>query len=437
MISYPNAYFRIHYAFLSIWVVQFICNPVFAQTNVEEYRKYCEIRSAKLENSTFLWTVDELRLKTDIIPDRAKDIIRQVDSHADRVILDKKISDASKVQSLRNQFHQIAIDATKMGELKSSYSIEVSRNPGVTRFIGIKVPPEKNIRSKFEEYFTKDWCFFINPWGQVISTKEPMGTYPATVMSTRDEPIFVDADDHKFLDVSPYEASLLFGANPLRIFGNNWTQKGFKNENPVFENAFDYLPGEPCKITVILSKTKDYAPLLISFYYKTQTLNYETKSFRKARGTWITDRLEVYHTGNKPIKTWELKKLTNSEKINTNDIYLSKKVKSFDANDKPEFSDKPNDQVVDLRLVSTDLSRGNMGAGMNDMDSRVQYKWSGHVISLNELKQIKGHSNQMFVKNSPLERFWMFVPGVLLIGAGVFLKLRKSKLEKKETITKN
>ena len=277
---------------------------------------------------------------------------------------------------------------------------------------------------------------FIKEWTKIQSSNEEMRVESPVVIGTKNDSVSVDADDRSYLDISPYELSMLTGSNPLHIFGEDWKYAGTKNGDPIFINSFTYgnfTDRRPCAITVVLSRSHNFTPLSFHFEMLGQKIDYICSGFTQYRGAWLASDVTSTEDGYYSFtsRKWHLEKVEKSSEIS---IKMPMKVSGFKDNNTPIYLDSLNDTIVDYRLIDQDYGRLQSTYTKQLNDAHTQYQWTGKLPTLDELRKIKKSQTHLQFTSTQAFSTWMFIPGVLLIATGVFLKLRKTR-KGKETAT--
>ena len=398
---------------------------VVAQDSQKLILESCQKRDDALNHLEFVWMIHDSVARTfnGTEADRQK-IYSINDSQAEWINNNNAkngYTDPKAIAYNMKVFRDISLRETMNGELHSDWKLIGSRNPNIVRLNGSRIDPESKNFAKMKEYFGQDWNLCYDD-ERYTSDKSPIQLRSPIMIGAKGEPIFFNVDARDYLRHSPYETAMSIGVNPLKIFGYDWKLVSSIGDLVRFHKEYVFQGRNSADINLTLSTGKDYAPILFEVQMPGVQMTLTANSFHKRKGYAICDKFTIVEKHDRITMTqiWKLQTIVESKPI---EIEMPSKNQTVD------------NHVSDLRLMTVGELFGDLEKALSitNVDHRVEYTWTGRVPTLDELREMQKKSKKRTIGSGPTNNYLSFIPGVLLIATGVFLKLRKSRKEKDAT----
>ena len=384
-----------------------------AAPNLDECEKISNLRDLKLQNLDEVWKVEH----TCNIKGLSKSEYAQYDKAVNEIvksrILKDRVTDEKQIQEYYSSEKKISDIFRYSTTSQSTYEIAINRNETQTFITGIQIDPYSKMSRQISEIYGDKWRFFYNGSTSTLDEKTVASLHP-TIYGTKNLAVYSMVGNYNGFALMPYDLCLMAGLNPLKLLGGEWksnSSKGFQ-----LEKNYTYSPtGAFDRITISLDARHEYVPK--SIISVGHNIIYHVTHLRKYRGMWIADEF---------VRTWEAGQKTDIQKFTLKSIvdHVGEK------QDISKLLVKYNGEVIDTRLAGVDLEFSDLLKVVTDESQLVNYRWRGTIPSIEDLKGLKNSSDFVNPKTSSVARTIIFIPGVLLIATGVFLKLRKSRKEK-------
>lgn len=377
--------------------------------------KSLEMRDESAGNYEIVWDLKETTRSIAKDPQTVQKHVDEQVQAARKYAQESKITDETGIQSeIKNRQDLIKMMAAG-GNFITKCSYTFTRNKGITHLSGSRLDPQSKINRKSHEYYGSNWAMYFDEYNKTDSGIGILANNPI-VLGTKGSSLSSMVGLYSQLKVFPEEFCALIAINPLKLHSQEWKRKQvLSNGNIVYQAKYLYSVMEnQCEL--ILDPKIGYAPTSISISSKGGIKHYDILNYTKRNGVWIPSRVNyIYKTVSATIsREWTLNGLNRSNPI---------EIKMF----------KSPIGIADLRLKGDNLDILEINKGLSGHDSDlVGYDWNGKLPTIDELKlmKTKQDSRRNAIVSNSSQKYLLFIPGILLIGLGVFLKLRKSKIDK-------
>ncbi len=207
----------------------------------------------------------------------------------------------------------------------------------------------------------------------------PLPTIHPVAWRTSGESIYFPASSSANLELSPEHLACLLGSNPLALRGLQWTLRSQTPTELVLNSSF-LDEHTPCTIQMTLAPKNGFAPSEIIVQSRGSVERFTASHFRLYKSIWVSDVVSYFKDAPRFVResqVWRLQSLTPSTSI--------------------EVKIASSQPVRDFRLLGPDLSSRTLDrAGMRankQFGKILQYRWTGHFPSEQELKQLYQKEN--------------------------------------------
>ena len=364
-------------------------------------------------NTTFVWDAKHSIKFPETPQSNADQMLKKGRESANRHLDELGIKDASErnryIESTLDSIRQMA--ATTAVTTSSTYKYE--RNPNIIHVHEEHLPSNVKVLDKEDSYYL-DGAAIYAPLVPDMGDGVKYGAQFPIVVGSNGPAIYRYLGDGKKSKINPFVSYLLCNTNPLNIVNSSWKLSKEDGKHVQFDTQVIWEKQGEFKFSITLDKHREYACESIRIFYPTMTFEYRVDHYRKIAGHWCPDEItEVTQKGFTETQHWSLQSTSKSE-------IVAIKVPI------------DNDDISDIRLNGNELSMWDTLAAQDYRNpNTVQYRWKGKLPTLDELRKLRSKQHPtgiaMMGTNS---KYLLFIPGVLLIGTGIFLKLRKSRKEK-------
>lgn len=379
-----------------------------------------------LQQTTFVWHLNDETRHAGMRPDAITSNQKQLEkSYADKY-RSTGMTDEAQIRKLVQQ--NINLFTKAVGHSTTSYSSpwRFVRDHQLLLISGA-VQHTSTVTDEYRQFYDGPTAMLVEDSDQTRATG-PQSLSAPIIWRTSGESVRNFAPVVQGLNVLPEHLTMLTGLNPLAMHGTQWKLTSTTPDNWTLK-AHVEQEDTPIDIQLTLDRKHDDLPLMIQMTTARRSDTFIAESFRRYRDSWVCDR--VLYRKSIPgvvsaVQHWDLRSLETSNPVVVNL--------------------PPGVRVHDYRLMGQDLRQQDvMRADTRNNKRLVYYSWSGHFLSLDELKQVyqKQHPGEaapdpnyststspgaLGVTSSMVGSFLPVAGGILCVGGGIWMfKHRRSE----------